>query len=104
MKALAMAHQNNFLQSETTHTAKYLELSVTTFHKIVEQKTLNAWYTDGNHSHASMESTNNYLIARKIPPNYSPPINTQRKITIFMDENNSEIMYTPSFGRRKIDL
>jgi excisionase family DNA binding protein len=104
MKELAIAHQNNFLQSEKTHAAKYLGLSVTTVHKIVEQKTLNAWYTDGNHRQVSMETTNNYLIARKIPPDYLPSLNSQRKITIIMDENNSEIMYTPSFGHRRINL
>jgi excisionase family DNA binding protein len=104
MKEPAMAHEQDVLHCGTSLAAKSLGLSVTTVHKLVEQKKLHAWYTAGGHRRISIESIDNYLKNRKIPPIYLSPINTQRKIVIIRDENNSAIMYAPSFGNRRINL
>lgn len=104
MKEPAMAHEKDVLHCGTSLAAKYLGLSVTSVHKLVAQEKLRAWYTDGGHRRISIESINNYLKARKTPPIYSPSINTQRKIVIIRDENNSAIMYAPSFANRRINL
>jgi excisionase family DNA binding protein len=104
MKDSAMAYETDVLHCGTTLASKYLNLSVSTVHRLVEQKILQAWYTDGGHRRITMESIDNYLQNRKTSLNNSTAINQQRKIIIIRDENNSAIMYAPSFGHRRINM
>lgn len=99
-----MASEEDVLHCGITLASKYLNLSVTTVDRLVEQKILQAWYTDGGHRRITMESIDIYLQNRKTSLNNSAAINSQRKILIFRDENNTATMYAPSFRPRRINI
>lgn len=88
----------------TSYAAKLLNVSVGTIQNLVESNRLNAWKTKGGHRRISLQSIKEYQLANKLESATFYSNDSNLRVLVVEDEENTRLMYQAYFDRWSLPL